>query len=196
MMHKRALAMAAVTMIAGATITIGSVGPASGDDGKREVHWTSTSAVSESNFGQAFVADVSRCHFTATGALESPCVVPVTSSPGFDVTLTGDVSGTSSSGDNRVLGTANDLNPTTLDFPYVFYVNHAVTVAGCGTGSFVLRIDGNLNTPSTTWQIVHNSGRGDLVGISGRGTASGTTDASGSITQNVGRIRCGKHHDD
>ena len=167
-----------------------------GDDGKRDVHWVGTSRVTEANVGQAFVADFGRCHFSATGALESPCVAPVASSPGFDVTLTGDVSGTSSSGDNGILGVANDLNPATIDFPFVTYQRYVVSVARCGTGSFVIRIDGNLSTDSSTWQIVPNSGRGDLTGISGRGTGTNTIDANGSVAQAMGRIRCGKHHDD
>jgi len=196
MMHKRALAMAAVTMIAGATITIGSVGPASGDDGKHEVNWVSTSAVSLVNFPQAFIADVSRCHFTATGEVEAPCSVPVTSSAGFDVTFSGDVTGTSPSDENTVLSVGVAFNPATLDFPFVNYQSYHVTVAGCGTGSVMLRFDGNLNTPASTWQIVAHSGRGDLTGISGKGTATNTLDATGTRGQASGRIRCGKHHDD
>jgi hypothetical protein len=187
-MHKRALVMVIAALGSAAAVTIGVLSPASGDEGV-SVRFTVTQGISTpGDFEQAFSADLSRC---AT----LPCVVPVTPafepSPGaFNGTLTGDVQGTASFKGSAILGAANDLNPATIDFPYDSYNPFSGTVEGCGTGTFILHNEGNLNSNTGQWWIVPNSGRGDLAGISGNGTFSAPAPFTPSAY--IGHIRCAK----
>ena len=193
-MRKLALVVTLAVLCGTAAILIGTLAPASGNEGVR-VRFTDTSGITtESEFLNAYIADFGRC---ATGF---PCVVPVTTNPKaeafpgqFDDTFTGDVQGTGSFAGTGLLGAANDLNPTTFDFPYEAYEPLSVTVEGCGTGTFILHNEGNLNSSSGQWWIVPGSGRGDLTGISGNGTFS-SPGAPGSFapSNDIGHIRCAK----
>jgi hypothetical protein len=190
-MSKRVVAMTLAVCAAG-TMTVGTLGAASGDEGVR-VRFTSTSGITtEGEFAGAFSADLSRC---ATGF---PCVVPVTPSfepaPGaYNDTLTGDVQGTASFKGSFVLGSANDLNPATIDFPYESYNPFSGMVERCGTGTFIIHDEGNLNSSSGQWWIVPGSGRGGLTGISGNGTFSSPgPPGSFAPVNNIGHIRCAK----
>ena len=188
-------AVACTTALAAATVTLGSVSAASGDDGRHPVQFALTQT--DPTAAQAFLGDFSRCDFSASDAFV-PCVVPTTPLAGFDATISGDLRGTQRPADEVWLGVLVSFSPTTLDFPVIDIEPFEVTVTGCGTGSFVLRRDGNQGSPNSTWQIVPNSGRGDLVGISGGGTATIVVNGPGGffVDTFVGRIRCGKHHDD
>ena len=194
-LQRATAATACVTALAAATVTLGSVSAASGDDGRHPVQFALT--ITDPNAAQAFPGDFSRCHFSPSDAFV-PCVVPITPLAGFDGTITGDLQGTQRTADEVQLGVLVSFSPTTLDFPVIDLEPFAVTVTGCGAGSFVLRREGNQGSPNSTWQIVANSGRGDLVGISGSGTATSAVNEPGGffVDTFVGRIRCNKHHDD
>jgi hypothetical protein len=189
-MYKRALVIAATLSVA-ATMTIGTIASASGDEG-RKVRFVDTSPITTSaEFSAAYAPDLSRCTVL-------PCVVPVTAvfepSPGaYNDTLTGDFQGTGRFKGSAVLGAANDLNPGTLDFPFESYEPFSLQVEGCGTGTLILHTEGNLNSTSAMWQIVPGSGRGDLLGISGSGTYSSS--APFAPHDYVGHVRCAKHND-
>jgi Protein of unknown function (DUF3224) len=194
-LNRATAAVACTTALAAATITLGSVGAASGDDGRHAVQFALT--VTDPNAAQAFPGDFSRCHFSTSDPFV-PCVVPFTPQAGFDGAISGDLQGTQHTADEFWLGVLVGFTATTLDFPVIDIEPFEVTVAGCGVGSFVLRREGNQGSPNSTWQIVPNSGRGDLVGISGSGTAASVFNGPGGffVDNFVGRIRCGKHHDD
>ncbi len=69
------------------------------------------------------------------------------------------------------------------------------TIAGCGTGSFIVRLPSFESHPPdpvvADGDIVAGSGTGDLVGLSGRYSATFTTlaDGSGVSTGNL-KVRC------
>jgi hypothetical protein len=201
-MHMRAFIMTAAAFCAAATITIGTLASASADVG-RKVQFDDLSPITGSEVLAALPGDVSRCTFDGSGNVVSPCVVPVTPtepSPGaYNDKLTGDFVGTGSFAGEAVLAVINDFTPP--DFPFEAYepfgsAHPADTlhVAGCGTGTLILRKEGNTNSGNGVWQIVPNSGRGGLANISGGGTFSGPAQPDG-ITPSiyVGRVRCGKH---
>ncbi len=189
------LAGAAVLVLT-ASVTIGTVAPASGDDGRHPVHFTLSNSVTAANAGQAIPSDFSRCHLNPDGTFD-PCVVPTTPVAGFDGTIAGDLVGVQRTAKEAVLGVLVGGTATSVDWPQVDLEPFEVTVAGCGTGSFVLQRDGNVGSPDSTWHIVPHTGRGQLVGISGGGTAvGGFTGPAGTFVDTfVGRIRCGEHHD-
>jgi hypothetical protein len=190
-MYKRAVALVVAAVCAGATITIATLAPASGDEGVK-VRFTQTQGVSTpAEFAAAYSADLSRCG----GGL--PCVVPVTTvtaaepHPGaYDGTLSGDVQGTGSFAGTAILGAANDLNPASIDFPFDSYEPISATVEGCGTGTFILHLESNLNSNTGRWWVVPLTGRGGLAGISGSGTFS--SPAPFAPESYIGHIRCGK----
>jgi hypothetical protein len=193
---------AAAALCAAATITIGTLTPAGGDEG-RKVHFVDSSPITPANFISAFPADTSRCTFNGTLTnVVAPCVTPVTPTEPkgtdgvYDDTLTGDVAGTGDFEGGGVLAVTNDFS--TLDVPFEAYEPVSVQVADCGTGTFVLRNEGNLDTGNGVWQIVPNSGRGGLLGISGGGTYSaGTTKPNGTTPSlYVGRVRCNGNRDE
>jgi hypothetical protein len=194
-MSKRAVVMMLASLCGVTTIMIGALAPASGDEGVR-VRFTDTSGITtEADFAAAYSADLSRCTFNNVGNVASPCVVPVTPVaaappyPGaFDDTLSGDLQGTGSFTGSAVLGAFNDI--PTLDFPFEAYEPFSVTVGRCGTGTFILHNQGNLNSLTGVWQIVPGSGRGGLTGISGNGTYSSA--APFTPSSYIGHIRCAK----
>ena len=177
------------------TITIGTLAPASGDEG-RKVQFTDTSPITTlSQFEAAYLGDPSRCTFNPTFTnVVAPCVEPVDPifepSPGaYNDTLAGDIHGTGSFKGSAVLAALNDL--PTVDVPFESYEPYSVTVKGCGTGTLLLHNEGNLGLQSGSWWIVPGSGRGDLLGISGNGTYSNTAPFTPSTY--IGHVRCGKH---
>jgi hypothetical protein len=188
-MRKLALVVTLAVLCGTAAIMVGTLAPAGGDEGVR-VRFTVTQGITNpTDFGKAFSADFSRC---ATGF---PCVVPVTPafepSPGaYNGTFAGDVQGTASFKGSFVLGAANDLSGPVPDFPYDSYNPFSGTVEGCGTGTFILHSQGNLNSTSGQWWIVPGSGRGALTGISGSGSFSAP--APFTPSNDIGHIRCAK----
>jgi hypothetical protein len=194
-MYKRAFIIAAA-LCAAATMTIGTIASASGDEG-RKVRFVNHSVIPPSQFTSAYVADTSRCTFNATGNVVSPCVAPVTptgpKTGNYNETLTGDFKGTGHFAAGAVLATLIDTNPATTDIPFVAYEPFSLTVAGCGMGTFILRSEGNLGSTNGVWQIVPNSGRDGLLGISGSGTYTVTHNNPGGTQSNisVGHVRCG-----
>src|SRR4029077_3425468 len=77
-MHNRALAMTIAAACAAAAMTMGTLAPASGDEGDK-VQFTDTSPVNTvAKFSAAYAPDFSRCTFNNVGNVVSPCVVPVT----------------------------------------------------------------------------------------------------------------------
>ncbi len=196
-MHKRALAMTIAALCAAGTITIGTLAPASGDEG-RKVQFTDTSPIATlAQFLGAYSSDTSRCTFNSTFTnIVSPCVVPVTPSfeptPGaYNDTLTGDFEGHGQFKGGAILTAANDFSPATLDVPFESYEPYSVHVEGCGTGTLILHTEGNLNSTNGQWWIVPGSGRGDLTGISGNGSSSAPGPFAPAIL--VGHVRCAKH---
>jgi Protein of unknown function (DUF3224) len=177
------------------TVTFASVQAASGDDESVKVNFTESDPVTGANFGNAYIADLSRCSFDpVTFALLGPCVDPTTQAAGFDATYRGDITGTSKSEQGAVLAALNEFSATAVDVPFVKMDRVDATIAHCGTGSFILRRDGNLNSPNTTWTIVAGSGRGDLVGLRGNGTALDITPPGGTaLARLTGRVRCHRH---
>jgi hypothetical protein len=177
---------------------VATLAPAGGDEGVK-VRFTITHGLTPADFAGAYSADFSRCTFTALGEVVTPCVVPVTGNPEpipgkFDDTLSGDVQGTGSFAGTGILGAANMLNVQPApDFPYEAFEPLSVTVEGCGTGTFLLHNEGNLNSNAGQWWIVPGSGRGGLVGISGNGTFSAPGPV-GSLEpdSDIGHIRCAK----
>jgi hypothetical protein len=175
-----------------ATVLIGTLGPASGDEGV-SVRFTVTHGITTAaDFLNAYPADFTRC-----GA-GFPCVVPVAPNaaaephPGaFDDTVSGDAHGTGSFRNSLILGAANDLAAQPApDFPFDSYEPFSGTIEGCGSGTLILHNQGNLNSNLGLWWIVPGSGRGALTGISGSGSYSST----GPFTPNnyIGHIRCAK----
>jgi hypothetical protein len=198
-MYKRAFLMGVATLCAAATITIGTVAAASGDEG-RKVNFVIHSPIPPP-FSTAFVADLSRC------TLGPPCVAPVTPTlppgvpPGaYDDQVTGDFVGTGDFVKSAVLATLNSIDPA--DLPYTDYEPYSLTVAGCGTGSVIVRAEGNVGVVagSTTgqWKFVPNSGRKGLTGISGSGTFTVSNNNPGGTESRIatGHVRCGGEHDE
>jgi len=191
-MRKRVIAMALAAVCAAGTITVGALGTAGGDEGV-SVRFTVTHGITTAaDFLNAYPADFTRC-----GA-GFPCVVPVTPRaaaephPGaFDDTASGDIQGTGSFRNSFILGAANDLSGAVPDFPYDSYEPFSGTIEGCGTGTFILHDEGNLNSNAGQWWIVPGSGRGDLTGISGSGTFS--SPAPFAPTAYIGHIRGCRH---
>lgn len=194
MSSERSLLVAVGAVVATA-IVLGSVVPASGDDGRRGVRFTANAPFTEATFAATFAGDVSRCTFTAAGPA-TPCVTPVTPQTGSSYSVTGAVQGTMALGDEAVLGALVDIPPT-FDYPYVALQRFVGSVTRCGTGSFLLQREGNLNASHVTWHIVPNFGRDGLAGISGTGTLETAFNGpNGTILDDaVGRIRCrgGRH---
>jgi hypothetical protein len=203
-MYKRAVMTAVATLCAAGMITIGTVASASGSEGNK-VNFIVHSQVPPSQFAAAFPADFSRCTFTATTPpnVASPCVAPVTPTlppgvpPGaYDDQVTGDFVGTGDFVKSAVLATLNSIDPTTLDLPSTDYEPYSLTVAGCGSGTVIVRTEGNVGVVagSTTgeWKLVPNSGRGGLAGISGSGTYTVSHNPDGTVSNiATGHVRCG-----
>lgn len=196
MRASRTVSLVAGLLATAGAITVVSVAPASGDDGARPIAYHEHSPLTPANFDAAFVDDFSRCTFTPTFEIVDPCVDPIVPVPGFDGVLSGDLVGTRPSADAAALAVVVKATATEVDVPSVQFTKFIGSVKGCGTGSYVFRIDSTLNDPNSSWTIVPHSGRGDLAGISGHGTAVSTISATGLETDAVGRIRCGKHHGD
>lgn len=197
LLHRSRMRLAGTAaVVVTATLALGSVAPASGDDGRHAVRFTLSNSVTAANAGGAFTNDFSRCRLNPDGSFD-PCVVPTTPPAGLDGTIAGDLQGTQPSAAEAELGVLVGGSATGVDWPQIDLEPLRVTVTGGGTGSFVLRRDGNVGTPDSTWQIVPHTGRGDLVGISGSGTATGGFTGPGGtwVDTFVGRIRCGPHHD-
>ena len=189
------LAGAAVLVLT-ASVTIGTVAPASGDDGRHLVQFTLSNSGTATNGSQVIPSDFSRCHLNPDGSFD-PCVVPAAPVAGFDGTIAGDLVGVQRAAKEAVLGVLVAGTATSLDWPTIDLEPLEVTVAGCGTGSFVLQRDGNVGSLDATWHIVPHTGRGQLVGISGSGTAVGAFTGPGGtwVDAFVGRVRCGEYHD-
>ena len=67
------------------------------------------------------------------------------------------------------------------------------TIAGCGTGTLVLRMTEDLG-PSpkpSEWQVVEGFGTGDLAGVRGHGDGIGAQTPDGLTTTLSGRLHCG-----
>jgi len=200
-MHKRVLIMTAAAFCAASAMTIGTLASASADVG-RKVQFDDLSPITGSEVLAALPGDVRRCTFDGSGNVVSPCVVPVTPtepSPGaYNDKLRGDFVGTGYFAGEAVLAVINEVKPP--DYPYEAYEPFGkadpadmLHVAGCGTGTLILRKGGNTNTGNGVWQIVPNSGRGGLANISGGGTFSGPAQPDGRTPSvYVGRVRCVK----
>jgi hypothetical protein len=198
-MYKRAFVIAAA-LCAAATMTIGTVASASGDEGRR-VQFVVHSLIPPSQFLNAYVADTSRCTFNATFTnVESPCVTPITPTeptPGaYNEQVTGDFVGFGEFAKSAVLGVFNDL--PTLDIPSTNYEPFSLTIAGCGTGTVIVRTEGNLDSTNGRWKFVPNSGRKGLTGVSGSGTYTVSHNNPGGTESNiaVGHVRCSGEHDE
>jgi hypothetical protein len=195
-MNKRAFALTLASLCATATVFIGTLAPASGDEGRR-VQFTDSSPITAGEFVTAYPSDLSRCTFNSTFTnVVSSCVAPVKPtepSPGaYNDKVTGDFQGTGHFAGGAILAAVNDL-PTT-DIPFESYQPYSLHIEGCGTGTLILHNEGNLDSPTGAWQIVPGSGRGDLLGISGGGTYStGTPNQDGTTSTYAGHVRCGKH---
>jgi hypothetical protein len=191
MLHRRAL-IAASTLVLAASIPLVGASTATGDDGSRQIHFTVTNTLTAATIGQVLNIDTSRCQFGPTGDVTQPCVAPVPHNAGFDDTFNGDLGGTQASADTVGLGTINHITPAALDIPYVIYSRFVGHVTNCGNGSFIIRTDGNGNTTHLDWQIVPNSARGDLTGITGGGTLTTTYNgpAGTTLDYGTGQIRC------
>jgi hypothetical protein len=190
-MNKRAVVMTLAALCGVATIMIGALAPASGDEGVSVRFKVTHGITTAADFLKAYSADFSRC-----GA-GFPCVVPVTPQVGapphpgaFDDAVNGDVQGTGSFAGSFVLGAANDVAAVPPDFPFDSYEPFSGTVEGCGSGTLILHNQGNLNSNLGLWWIVPGSGRGALLGISGSGSYSSA--APFTPTAYIGHIRCAK----
>ena len=159
-------------------------------EGSRPVRWEGTRPITLANFAASADDDLSRCTIGPAG-FASPCVVPITPLAGYDLTLSGGVEGTAPSAYSADLAAFVSTSQP-ADIPIVSFERVIATVVGCGTGSFLLRTDSNLGSPSHTWTIVPHSGRGELLGLSGSGTATNAFDGpQGQLhTVATGRLRC------
>jgi hypothetical protein len=175
-MHKRAILMGLAALGGVAALMIGTLAPASGDEGET-VRFQVTSPVNGSNFGASFTTLGGTC---GNPPITSPCISlgqGAEPSPGvFNDVISGDFNGT---GVHATLGILSTTNLLTLS-PFAFdiaFVNREVvsplSVRGCGRGTLVVQDEGNLNSPTGTWSIVAGSGTGDLTGIRGGGTFTG-----------------------
>ncbi len=202
-MYRRAFVIGAA-LCAAASLTIGTIASASGDEG-RKVNFVVHSPVPPAQFVAAFPANVSRCTFTATGNVAAPCVAPVTPTeptPGaYNDTVTGDLTGTGQFAASAILTTLINVLPGMTDLPYTNYEPYSpLTVKECGMGTVIVRSTGNVGVVagSTTghWQFVPNSGRDGLAGISGSGTFTVSHNNPGGTESRiaVGHVRCGSKH--
>jgi Protein of unknown function (DUF3224) len=186
----RAFGMTAVL----ATATFGFAPTANSHDGGRRISFTIDSGVTPANFNDAFPGDIHRCDFSNGGlGPNTPCVVSVAGQKGFADHYARDIAGVANFEDAAAVGVSNfATSPTSFDFPYTFYWRVVGSVSDCGSGSFILRTDGNLNNPVSAWTIVPGSGRGELVGLRGNGTETAAPlTASGAHSDGTGRVRCG-----
>jgi Protein of unknown function (DUF3224) len=176
-----------------ATATFGFAPTANSHDGGRRISFTIDNSVTLATFNDAYPSDAHRCDFSFGGpGPNTPCVLQVAGQQGFADTYAGDMAGISNFEDNAAAGVFNDATTTSFDIPFSFYRRVVGSVSDCGSGSFILRTDGNLNSPASTWTIVPGSGRGELVGLRGNGTeTAGPPTASGSHADGTGRVRCG-----
>lgn len=202
-MRRPVLAMTLAVLCGAATIVVGTLAPASGDEG-RPVHFVDTSPVNLSNFETSFSTVGGNC--PATPPIATPCnsvARGAEPSPGaYDDTLSGDLQGTGKHASEAILSTTNHFQfvPLSFDVPYVTrQVYSPVTVEGCGTGTLTLQDEGNLNSGRGVWKIVPGSGTGDLVGITGGGTLTGQSPPPPTGNSTVtydGHVRCGHSHNE
>lgn len=185
-------------LLAASTVTIGAVTPASGDDGNRKIHFEQISPNTAADI-DTFTPDVSRCTFTPpTFSLAEPCVVPIGVKPSVVAQVSGDLVGTVKFSEEVLMGVFISDDPAAPDTPFVLYDRFVGSVRGCGRGSIIVRVDGNVDGSPSAWSIVPHSGRGELAGITGSGTVVTDFSGPGGTNRSVadGRIRCGKHAHD
>jgi hypothetical protein len=168
-MHKRAMVMALAALGGAAAMLIGTLAPASGDEGKT-VRFQVSSPVNASNSQLSSKPVGGTC---ANTPLVAPCTFlgqgAELSAGEFNDTFSGDFDGTGVHTTLGILSTV--LSLSVVDIPFVNReVVSPLTVRGCGRGTLVVQDEGNLNSPSGTWSIVPGSGTGDLAGIRGGGT--------------------------
>jgi hypothetical protein len=137
--------------------------------------------------------DSSRCG-TPINPANFPCVL--TNSPNT-ATFHGDLEGVASQAGNVALGAGLvPVPPATFSIPFVSWLKVTGTVEGCGTGSFILENRGIINGVELTgsWQVVKDSGIGELAKLRGSGNTS-RVNAAGVVTKTyTGRLRCGDSH--
>jgi hypothetical protein len=117
-------------------------------------------------------------------------VGPVTHGAASDATYGGDIVGSNRGADTVSLIEIND--PATFNEAVVFMFPVTARVSHCGSGTFVLQLDGNFSQPTSTWKVIPLSGRGDLAGLEGSGTFVGGFDGPGGTFEGsfVGHVRC------
>jgi hypothetical protein len=138
-------------------------------------------------------ADTSRCGVPFSPA-NRPCV---TTNNTNDATFHGALEGVAPKSGASVLGARLvPVAPTPFSIPFVLWERVNGTVAGCGTGtgSFILELTGNLNSPTGEWEVVKGSGIGALATLRGSGTWSGEVGSVDITTTYNGRLRCGDYH--
>jgi Protein of unknown function (DUF3224) len=180
---------AAATMLAFALVG-GASSAASAHDAHRSARVTFSSAqpgLTAATFAQIFPSDPSRC--LLTGAFTPPCTVTTAGAADHDWTFTGTVEGTVKNDTFvAITAVAADVSPSNPDAPFVLMFKVSATVTDCGTGSFIMRIDGNNTTPTRwDWRIVPHSGSDALTTLSGNGTAVSPTFGSWDYS---GRVSC------
>ncbi len=102
------------------------------------------------------------------------------------ITLEGDLQGTSFTGTAAAFGKNQKFVVGRTD---VF----RGTVKGCGSGTLVIygTETADVHRGAGEWRIAEGFGTGDLAGVTGHGTGSGTVDNRGFHSQWEGVIDCG-----
>jgi hypothetical protein len=144
-------------------------------------------------------SDLSRCG-TPFNPANRPCVI---TSGANDHKFTGAFVGEDKGGAALLGAVLVPVAPATLSVPFVLWGKPTGTVEGCGTGSFIIQVTGNANSTTGEWEIIKDSGTGDLLTLRGSGTFTSVTSAAGVATDTyTGRLRCGDkkygrgNHDD
>jgi hypothetical protein len=183
--HRRSLPIVA----AAGALAVGVLGlvatTASAHEGGHRISFASAVA---GDLSQSQVPDLSRCG-PPPGVPSTPCVVPLTPTPGFDWIFTGDVSGIIKNESGAIVATIipDPTSPLGAQSPFDATYRLVGMVANCGSGSFILQIDSQGYLQPFTWKVVAHSGTDGLTKLSGGGSGTPSVPGSGTYT---GRLGC------
>jgi hypothetical protein len=188
------MAVAGVLVVATATPIAAQTVFANGNGNRHLSVFTGTSTIAP-----PAPRDTSRCG-TPFNPANRPCVI--TTGTSGSRTWTGALVGESTTSAAILAAVLVPVAPATQSIPYVLWGKPTVTVEGCGTGSFIFQMTGISGSTTGEWEIVKDSGTGDLLTLRGSGTFTTATSPGVETQTFTGRLRCGDNkwgrdnHDD